>query len=1198
MAKDITINIVSRLNPTGFSDAEKEMRNIEQMYQESTGKVLKTSSGSIAQLKKNITALLTSDKEGGAALAKSYVENWVKGMTFSGQDINRISANINKALSEVQNVDSGLFKSLDMSSIMSQLNEVSGVYESTVSKVTETTNRETEAHQAKLAVYDQLGLKTEYYTEQMRFAQAEMERLAVSSGDNSARMKELATQYSNAKTELEQMNQTGSKTSNWLTYFSATLTSMATHMAFSAVIRGIKSTLRESAQAAAEAEQKFNKLSTVFDGFGDSAKKAAAQLANSIGVATSTASSALSTVGDLLQARGMDVAQSLEVANDWVSQFQDIIAFKDIDMSLEEFANSFMAGVAGNTRNFRTFGSIVKETDVKMRLAKEGLDGLTGSQLELQKAIIRGNIALEQQANAVGATQREWNSTLSINRRLSEEWKQYKEALGENINAIFSPIKQWWTDILAEANKARKVEKEYKEGALESNVYDLENPKDLQRYKSELYEIMDTLYWNSQADYFGNVDLALQENEEFYMDEFKKLMFKYSVSYERLVKDLEELQNTYKDPDNGYNLTIPLNENIKEQLKQLDENTKKAIEIKKSIEKLTSTYETILNLNNQLYESIGMLSGVTDFISPIEDSDLLPTIKNSKYSEQYKQLMLKEFEQSALLAVKDVLTILKDNMENNAKAFVSEIDYELGKISESDLLAAPIDSLEQLYEIVKNSFLLNTITGENGERITTEEQALLDEILQALKTANDNLNTYNKKQEILKDLTSSITNTQKEIAQRAGIQGYVDSGYSEKAAELLYQRDLEIESLRESFATLGESTITVNDELVSLDKIIELVTQNYQEQIDALKEDTTKETDTEIAKVQQRLQALGEDRLKTVEVNKLIAGGSTPDEANAIYDFMQKEKEIRDLFSKLGDTVIEVNGQLITEAELLAENEYQYQKNIESLQDTRTVFEQWADSMKSIGVADSFTSGIQGSDVYSIVQSGYSGYEENGGLGAAIGILTEILSKLEAFEQALNILQPFLELMDRFLAPLLPAINAIAQVIVTIVTGILTPLFPIIKTVATLIITICTVVESIYYAITFQWGKIGKIWDDYRESMRTIENMSLDVSEINQNTQKEDSALYKAYADMYKKNFINAEEFSALIAGLNGVQYDRVKAYESKSYNSVYYNNSYLTQRPVETVYRLEISENDGIFQRTVASAVNVQLQKQANQNW
>lgn len=1187
MAKDITINIVSKLNPTGFSDAEKEMRNIEQMYQDSTGKILKTSSGSIAQLKKNITALLSSGGEGSTAMAKSYVENWVKGMTFSGQDLNRITANINKALSEVQNVDSGLFKSLNMSSIMSQLNEVSGVYESTVSKVTEITNRETEAHQAKLAVYDQLGLKTEYYTEQMRFAQAEMERLAVSSGDNSARMKELANQYSNAKNELEQMSQSGSKTTQWLTYFSATLTSMATHMAFSSIIRGIKNTLRESAQAAAEAEQKFNKLATVFEGFSDTAKQTAMQLATSIGVANSTAASALSTVGDLLQARGMNISQSLEVASDWVSKFQDIIAFKDIDMSLEEFANSFMAGVAGNTRNFRTFGSIVKETDVKMRLAKESLDGLTGSQLELQKAIIRGNLALEQQANAIGATEREWNSTLSINRRLSEEWKQYKEALGENINAIFSPIKQWWTDILAQANKARKAQKEYEQGSTEINVYDLSKERDLETYKNKLSEIV-----QQYRELQRNDPNALNSSLDSYINKYKEIMTIFNVDSNKLFSDLEETaKNLY-----ATSLAAPLNDSIKKQIVAMENEVKAAKELMQRIEGLKTQYAQISDINNQLYESIGMINGVTNFVEPKDEYD---TLKSIQQTPEMGEIYLKRLAESSLSAVSNVLTNITDNIGSNLKTFVSEVDYELGKISESDLFEAPIESLKELYEIVKNSFLLNTITGENGERITTEEQALLDEILQALKTANDNLNTYNKKQEILKDLISSITNTQKEIAQRAGIQGYVDSGYSEKAAELLYQRDLEIEALKESFATLGESAITVNDELVSLDKIIALVTQNYQEQIDALQSDTTKETDTEITKAQQRLQTLGEDRLKTVEINKLIAGGSTPDEANAIYDFMQKEKEIRDLFSKLGDTVIEVNGQLITEIELLAENEYQLQKNIESLQDTKTVFEEWADSMKSIGVADSFTSGIQGSDVYSIVQSGYTGYEENGGLGAAIGILTEILSKLEAFEQALNILQPFLELMDRFLAPLLPAINAIAHVIVTIVTGILTPLFPIIKTVATLIITICTVVESIYYAITFQWGKIGRLWDDYYESIRTIESMSLDVSEINKNTQKEDSALYKAYADMYKKNFINAEEFSALIAGLNGVQYDRVKAYETKNYSSsVYYSNSYITQRPNETVYRLEISENDGIFQRTVASAVNVQLQKQASQSW
>ena len=126
-------------------------------------------------------------------------------------------------------------------------------------------------------------------------------------------------------------------------------------------ISGVKNTLKESMSVAAEAEQIYSKLSTVFDGFEDSARRASIALASSLGVAQSTSSSALSTVGDLLQAQGMGTAESLSTATGWVKQFQDIIAFKDINMSLEEFAQNFMSGAAGNLRNFRTFGSIVKE---------------------------------------------------------------------------------------------------------------------------------------------------------------------------------------------------------------------------------------------------------------------------------------------------------------------------------------------------------------------------------------------------------------------------------------------------------------------------------------------------------------------------------------------------------------------------------------------------------------------------------------------------------------------------------------------------------------------------------------------------------------------------------------------------------------------------------------------------------------------
>lgn len=68
-------------------------------------------------------------------------------------------------------------------------------------------------------------------------------------------------------------------------------------------IAGLKNLLKEASQAAAEAEQKFSKLNTVF-GKTSNAMSKAISLASKLGVATSTAASSLSTVGDLLQAQG------------------------------------------------------------------------------------------------------------------------------------------------------------------------------------------------------------------------------------------------------------------------------------------------------------------------------------------------------------------------------------------------------------------------------------------------------------------------------------------------------------------------------------------------------------------------------------------------------------------------------------------------------------------------------------------------------------------------------------------------------------------------------------------------------------------------------------------------------------------------------------------------------------------------------
>lgn len=275
-----------------------------------------------------------------------------------------------------------------------------------------------------------------------------------------------------------------------------------------AAVRGFRNTISDSLKVSAEAEQRFNKLATVFDGLADSAKSAASAIAAELGVATSTAASALSTVGDLLQAQGMGTAESLGLSSEWVKQFQDIIAFKDINMSLEEFAQNFMSGAAGNLRNFRTFGSIVKESAVNARLAAEGMDTLTGSELELAKMTTRATIALEQQENAMGATQREWDTMLSVNRRLNEAWKEYKENLGDSLNRFLKPAKSWLAEILDYSNDVAKALKEIKGGEFTVKVQQETSEEFLARIRRVIMSMPQDISVPDELGFLGRLSEA------------------------------------------------------------------------------------------------------------------------------------------------------------------------------------------------------------------------------------------------------------------------------------------------------------------------------------------------------------------------------------------------------------------------------------------------------------------------------------------------------------------------------------------------------------------------------------------------------------------------------------------------------------------------------------------------------------------
>lgn len=477
-------------------------------------------------------------------------------------------------------------------------------------------------------------------------------------------------------------------------------------------VSGVRNTLKDSTKTAAEAEQVYSKLATVFDNFEDSARRASVALASSIGVAQSTASSALSTVGDLLQAQGMGTAQSLSKASSWVKQFQDIIAFKDINMSLEEFAQNFMSGAAGNLRNFRTFGSIVKESAVNAELAKKGLDKLTGSQLELAKMTTRATLALEQQKNAMGATEREWDTMLSINRRLSEAWKQYKENLGETINSVLRPMKSAWADILDQINKARKAQEEYNKGNKNPDVYDMPNSAS---DRATFTKRMMALTPGGQSPLATVTSLKeMDELQSQYYSELKKIFIEFGAT----IEDVSSLM--------GDNLSAA----IYAELKVLDARRKAEKAFLDAQEARKAKLSSAADSFSALQETLLGIAGVN--FSPTSITELVNRGMNSDREMQ------DAIDKMALLTT-DIIKESLDSLDASdlAQTWGDAISRELGELNEADLLQGKVDSYRKLFEAAWNAYLPGGIDAK--------ERIALDNIKRSYKEATSALEEYNKK---------------------------------------------------------------------------------------------------------------------------------------------------------------------------------------------------------------------------------------------------------------------------------------------------------------------------------------------------------------------------------------------------------------------------------------------------------------------
>lgn len=924
-----------------------------------------------------------------------------------------------------QDLKSGIERTAGMADAFRQMNDVVNRYAISMNELNPAISQNEAALKAWKAMMESVitkggafGSETlEYIKMQYASVNAEIEKLNRSQNENIKVLEQSDTTITNTALSFSKYSKEVESANKVSAYFTKMLKTIPNVIGFRIVmnliknIANIKNILSESAKAAAEAEQVFSKLNTVF-GETSGAMNEVLDLSSKIGVASSTAASALSTVGDLLQAQGQTTVESLQTASKWVSQFQDIIAFKDINMSLEEFAQNFMSGAAGNLRNFRTFGSIVRESAVNAELAKKGLDKLTGSELELAKMTTRAEMALEQQKNAIGATQREWDTMLSVNRRYDEAVEAMKESFGDWTNNIIKPIKKWWTEILEEINKANNAQEQFISGKKNINVYDLSDNIDFSKFYEKISSAVSTGLYDSDS----GMKYALIETES--------AILKFGASAEDIQKVILRLYDVFDDNDifaSGEKFS-----DFVDRLQKSIQKISKDREFENQVESWNSGLKNLAETADAFIESLAELNGVTgvssDFVDMLTGNISSEKIAERKWNEIYSSIQ--ENIGKAIESIKDT----------TIDGYINITESLFGDDSVQNAYTSWLGEVESMYTILYNRMV------KYGD--VTQQQ--LDEVYSKWKDIKKEAEKYSKLQSAFET-------------------GATNGSYSDDI-RLKTRTNLNQNFLENNYKIYGYE---VPEGLAGAYAQIELFYEDLIKLVNPTEEERKKlyeQRDEEKLQAKEYLSILQQENVakeKAAQLKELNSGTADYQKQFEQLKMSDFEKTIDDLNRMLErvtdkDIISAINSQIEAFTKLTeATNEYNAEQEMKKKwEDLGT---QASDSLGEFGtLISSFGSGGMPDLLSTLVQ---------------IVSQTEAFTRLSSI-----LTDSILPVLNAFLEPIIPLIDQLSSIISHFVESILVPLYPILKGLSYLVAGFFGMVDAVFTAMSAGIKKsIGQI---------------------------------------------------------------------------------------------------------------------------
>ena len=194
---------------------------------------------------------------------------------------------------------------------------------------------------------------------------------------------------------------------------------------------------RRAVLAAGDADEVSSKFDTVFSNIGNKADRAAKELSNSFGLASTSAKELLSDTGDLLSGFGFTQEASLELSSEVNKLAVDLASFTNFSGGAKGASMAITKALLGEREALKSLGVSINQKEIAERVAKLTTDGMTFSTERQTKAFATLQLAQEQSKNALGDYQRTQGSFNNQMKLMGERLKELQINFGQLLMAIF-----------------------------------------------------------------------------------------------------------------------------------------------------------------------------------------------------------------------------------------------------------------------------------------------------------------------------------------------------------------------------------------------------------------------------------------------------------------------------------------------------------------------------------------------------------------------------------------------------------------------------------------------------------------------------------------------------------------------------------------------------------------------------------------